>query len=49
VTEPRYRHVLVPLDGNSIFAGGGEGALLDVQPDREGFHASICFALPGRG
>lgn len=27
----------------------GEGALLDVQPDRDGFHASICFALPGPG
>lgn len=32
---------------DSIFARGGEGALLDVQPDRDGFHASICFALPG--
>lgn len=34
---------------DSIFAGGGEGALLDVQPDRVGFHASICFRLPGPG
>jgi protocatechuate 3,4-dioxygenase beta subunit len=34
---------------DSIFAGGGEGALLDVQPDRDGFHSSICFALPDPG
>jgi protocatechuate 3,4-dioxygenase beta subunit len=34
---------------DSIFAGGGEGALLDVQPDRDGLRASICFALLGPG
>lgn len=34
---------------DSIFASGGEGALLDVQRDRDGLHASICFTLPGPG